>query len=108
METIYYRLNAARIGAEKASGGEDVRCVVLPRAPRAGGPGKVISLDAYRRPREAAERREPEAPRRPAEEASPARRARERRARRLAAADLLASAAVVACTAAAALGVLLT
>ena len=89
METIYYRLNAARIGAEKASGGEDVRCVVLPRAPRAGGPGKVISLDAYRRAREAAERREPEAPRRPAEEASPARRARERRARRLAAADLL-------------------
>ena len=39
METIYYRLNATRItaGAQKASGGESLRCVVLPQAPRAGG-----------------------------------------------------------------------
>ena len=107
METIYYRLNAARItaGARKASGGEDVRCVVLPRAARPAGPGKVISLDAYRRARTEAPEEEPYRIR--PEEEKPRRR-RARRPGRWAAVDLCASAAIVACTAAAALGVFLT
>ena len=111
METIYYRLNAARVtaGARKASGGECVRCVVLPRAARPAGTGKVISFDAYRRALEPAEDRAPEEVCPPtAGEAAPARRSGRRRGSRWAAADLCASVAVVACTAAAALGVLLT
>ena len=109
METIYYRLNAARVtaGARKASGGECVRCVVLPRAARPAGTGKVISFDAYRRAH--AEGPGPEAVCPPAAgEEAPARRSGRRRGSRWAAADLCASVAVVACTAAAALGVLLT
>ena len=110
METIYYRLNAARVtaGARKASGGACVRCVVLPRAARPAGAGKVISFDAYRRALEPAEDRAPEEVCPPtAGEAAPARRSGRRRGSRWAA-DLCASVAVVACTAAAALGVLLT
>ena len=105
METIYYRLNAARItaGARKASGGESMRCVVLPQAPRAGGGGKVISFDAYRRARG----KTPEALCPPAAEEAPRRR-QDRRSARWAMADLCATAAIVACTAVTALGVLLT
>ena len=109
METIYYRLNAARVtaGARKASGGECVRCVVLPRAARPAGTGTVISFDAYRRAH--AEGPGPEAVCPPAAgEEAPARRSGRRRGSRWAAADLCASVAVVACTAVAALGVLLT
>ena len=109
METIYYRLNAARVtaGARKASGGECVRCVVLPRAARPAGAGKVISFDAYRQAH--AEGPGPEAVCPPAAgEEAPARRSGRRRGSRWAAADLCASVAVVACTAVAALGVLLT
>lgn len=107
METIYYRLNATRItaGARKASGGESLRCVVLPQAPRTGGAGKVISFDAYRRAH--AEEQVPEAVC-PTAAAVPARRSAVRRASRWAAADLCATAAIVACTAVTALGVLLT
>ena len=46
METIYYRLNAARItveGDRKVSGGEEVRCVVLPKKVKpAPAEGKVL------------------------------------------------------------------
>ena len=108
METIYYRLNATRItaGAQKASGGESLRCVVLPQAPRAGGAGKVISFDAYRRARERAEDRGSRELCPPA--AAPERRSGRGRGARWAAADLCATAAIVACTAVTALGVLLT
>ena len=106
METIYYRLNAARItvdGGRKVSGGEGVCYAVLPKkAVPAPEQGKVLDFEAYRRalkPEEAApaeaeaEAEEPAAPR-----------------KSLSAwllADLCASAAVVGFTALAALGVFL-
>lgn len=108
METIYYRLNAARItvdGGRKVSGGEGVCYAVLPKkAAPAPEQGNVLDFEAYRRalkPEEAApaeteaeaEAEEPAAPRK---SLSP-----------WLLADLCASAAVVGFTALAALGVLL-
>lgn len=53
MDTIYYRLNAARItvdGDRKVSGGASVRCVVVPKKSRpAPVKGNVLDFDAYRR-----------------------------------------------------------
>ena len=52
METIYYHLNATRItqgGNRKVSGGEELRCVVLPKKVRpAPAEGKVLDFAAYR------------------------------------------------------------
>lgn len=100
METIYYRLNAARItvdGDRKVSGGEGVCYAVLPKKP-APAEGKVLDFEAYRRALEPEAEvpmaEEPvETPRRPL---SP-----------WLLADLAASAAVVGFTALAAFGVLL-
>lgn len=104
METIYYRLNAARItvdGDRKVSGGEGVCYAVLPRktAP-APAEGKVLDFAAYRRALE------------PEEDIPVAEEPVEAPAPRRALspwllADLLASAAVVGFTALAAFGVLL-
>lgn len=110
METIYYSLNAARItagGDRKASGGEGVRCVVLPRTARPGSAGKVLDFAACRQALEAREAPGPEPAANQARAVSAAPRAA-RRGRGWAAADLCASVAIVACTAVAALGVLLT
>lgn len=105
METIYYRLNATRItvdGDRKVSGGEGVRCVVLPKkAVPAPAEGKVLDFEAYRRALEpeevfAAEEPEPEEAPAPRRALSP-----------WILADLCASAAVVGFTALTAFGVLL-
>lgn len=106
METIYYHLNAARITVErdrKVSGGEGVRCVVLPQKARpVPAEGKVLDFEAYRRALEpervplAEETAEPEEAPAPRRSLSP-----------WVLVDVCASAAVVLCTALAALGVLL-
>lgn len=106
METIYYRLNAARItvdGDRKVSGGEGVCYAVLPKkAVPAPAEGKVLDFEACRRALEpeeipAAEEPEPEEAPAPRRALSP-----------WILADLLASAAVVGFTALAAFGVLLS
>lgn len=105
METIYYRLNAAHItvdGDRKVSGGESVRCVVLPKKSRpAPAEGKVLDFDAYRRalaentlPAAAEDEPEPAAPK--------------GRLSFWLLAEIGASAAVVGFTALAALGVFLS
>lgn len=53
METIYYHLNATRITLgrdQKASGGEGIRCTVIPQKqhPVQNG-GTVLDFEAYRR-----------------------------------------------------------
>ena len=108
METIYYRLNAARItvdGGRKVSGGEGVCYAVLPKkAVPAPEQGKVLDFEAYRRalkpeeaaPAETEAEAEAEAPAAPRKSLSP-----------WLLADLCASAAVVGFTALAALGVFL-
>lgn len=104
METIYYRLNAARItvdGDRKVSGGEGVCYAVLPKKPApAPAEGKVLDFEACRRALELEEdistAEEPEEAPAPRRTLSP-----------WILADLLASAAVVGFTALAALGVLL-
>ena len=108
METIYYRLNAARItvdGGRKVSGGEGVCYAVLPKkAIPAPEQGKVLDFEAYRRalkpeeaaPAETETEAEAEAPAAPRKSLSP-----------WLLADLCASAAVVGFTALAALGVFL-
>ena len=106
METIYYRLNAARItveGDRKVSGGEEVRCVVLPKKVKpAPAEGKVLDFEAYRRALE------PEAVSPVEEDAEPEEApAPKRSLSPWILADVCASAAVVLCTALAALGVLL-
>ena len=104
METIYYRLNAARItvdGDRKVSGGEGVRCVVLPKkAAPAPAEGKVLDFEACRR----ALRPEEDIPAAEEPEEAPAPR---RTLSPWLLADLLASAAVVGFAALAAFGVLL-
>jgi len=107
METIYYRLNAARItvdGDRKVSGGEGVCYAVLPKkAAPAPAQGKILDFEAYRRALEpeevpavqTAEEEEEEAPA-PKRTLSP-----------WLLADVCASAAVVVFTALAALGVFL-
>ena len=106
METIYYRLNAARITVErdrKVSGGEEVRCVVLPKKARpVPAEGKVLDFEAYRRALEPEEVSLVEEAAEP-EEAPVSRRSLSP----WILADVCASAAVVLCTALAALGVLL-
>lgn len=106
METIYYRLNAARVtrgGNRKVAGGEEVRCVVLPKKARpAPAEGKVLDFEACRRALEPGSAPLAEAPQ--PEEVRPA------SGRRLSPwllAEVGASAAVVLCTALTALGVLL-
>ncbi|WP_297213935.1 hypothetical protein [uncultured Flavonifractor sp.] len=118
METIYYHLNAARItsgGARKVSGGEGLRCVVLPRqtAP-APAAGTVLDFAACRRAleeRAAAQtppaRRTQADPRVEAEPRAEGSASCQARRSLWLAADLCASAAVVFFTALAALGVLL-
>ena len=107
METIYYQLNTARItldGGRKVSGGETVRCVVLPKKVRtAPAEGKVLDFAAYRRAMEP-EAALPETAEDEVVEAAPA---REKGLSPWLLADLCATAAVVLCTALAAFGVLL-
>lgn len=105
METIYYHLNAARItrgGSRKVSGGEELRCVVLPKkAAPAPAEGKVLDFTAYRRalePEEAAPAEEPQREETPAPKG---------RLSPWLLVEIGASAAVVLCTALTALGVLL-
>lgn len=106
METIYYRLNAARITVErdrKVSGGEEVRCVVLPKKARpVPAEGKVLDFEAYRRTLE------PEAVSLVEEEAEPEEAPIAKRSLSpWILVDVCASVAVVLCTALAAMGVLL-
>lgn len=112
METIYYHLNAARItfgGARKVSGGEGLRCVVLPRqtAP-APAAGTVLDFAACRRAlEERAAAQTPPARRTQADPRAEGSASCQARRSLWLAADLCASAAVVFFTALAALGVLL-
>ena len=106
METIYYHLNATRItqgGSRKVSGGEELRCVVLPTKVRpAPAEGKVLDFTAYRQALEPESAPPVEELPRQAEDPAP-----KGRTSYWLVAEVCASAAVVLCTALTALGVLL-
>lgn len=109
METIYYHLNATRItqgGNRKVSGGEELRCVVLPKKVRpAPAEGKVLDFTAYRQalePESAPPTEELPRQTRQTEEPVP-----KGRPSPWLVAEVCASAAVVLCTVLTALGVLL-
>lgn len=106
METIYYYLNAARVtrgGSRKVSGGEELRCVVLPRTVRsAPADGKILDLTAYRQALEPQSAPPAEEMPRQGEATAP-----KGRPSPWLVTEVCASAAVVLCTALTALGMLL-